>query len=506
MAWYRPFRRETPVTEVAQQTAPPPAGFAHGIPVGGTTEYNQGITTSADNDRRSMLEQLYQAYLTCPWASASVDTIARTITAGGLDVVWDGDAENVPDAPPQVVALQALFGFVNPNEDIRQLMRGVITDLLVFGDAYIECVWVGNTIAALYSLDAPSMNILADEHGVISSYVQITDNGQRASFEPREVIHISLDTPRSGINGVSPTQKNLLPITVWLFTAATLKEVMRKGDPANLHVDMPAEQSEDEIKRWRAQYMVRNLGSRNIGTPVTTRGGATVKELKAYAVEHYITVLDQKRDEILSGYGVPPAKVGVIESGNLGGGTGTSQDRTFKVNTCGPTGELVTEKFDFHLGGAFAIPEGWKIKFGEVDWRDDETVDKISSQRVRDGRWSLNRARAEIGEPPVDGGDDPVLVLSREVVIWDDIASMSHNVANAPTGGGLGATPPAPAAPVPAGAQPEEPALMPDDGGTTDGRAKESNQADARRAWQAAYVAELVKVRNQLREKVGSER
>jgi hypothetical protein len=482
-----------PAPATAPSRVVPPNGFAYGVPVGGTTEYNQG-DGSADSDRRSMLEELYQAYLSCPWSSASVDTIARTITAGGLECVWNGDQKDVPEAPPQVVALRRLLEFVNPNEDIRQLMRGVISDLLVFGDAFIEVVWLGDTPIALYSLDVPSMYIIADEHGVVEKYVQITEHGQRAEFAEREVIHFSLDTPRSGLNGVSPTQKSLLPITVWLFTAATLKEVMRKGDPPNLHVDFPQEMSDTQVRLWKSQHATRNLGARNIGNPITTKGGATVNELKAFAVDEYLKTLDQKRDEILSSYGVPPSKVGVIESGNLGGGTGTSQDKTFRVNTCAPTAEAVVEKLLFHLARqAFKVPEQWVMRFGDIDWRDDKVIDEISSARLKDGRWTLNRARAEIGEGPVDGGDDAVIALSREVVRWIDVADYSQAAIakNASTSGVV--TPPAPGAasgaPAPAPGTP-----APDDTIKTPG----TGDVPAESTWRTAYTEQLKRVREEL--------
>jgi 2'-5' RNA ligase len=426
-----PFRTATPTTESAgPQVAgvPAPRGFAYGIPPGGTTEYNQGSIGVTGDDRRTALEELYQVYLMCPWASACTDVVARTITAGGIDVVWDGgdeDETEAPEAPPNVVALRSLLSFVNPNEDIRQLMRGVIVDLEVFADAFIEVVWLAGQPVALYSLDVPSMSIISDEHGVVTQYLQITESGQRATFEPHEVIHISLDVTRSGLYGVSPTQKALLPITVWLFTAATLKEVMRKGDPANIHADMPKEMQDNDIKKWRQQYMTQNVGPRNIGTPITTKGGATVTELKVYAVENYIKGKDQARDEILSTYGVPPSKVGIIESGNLGGGTGTSQDKTFRVNTCGPVGEAVMEKLVYHLAVlGFGIID-WTMRFVEIDWRDDKTVDDIADTRVRSGRWTLNRARAEIGEAAVDGGDEAVIIDRTNLVLWKDLAAMS---------------------------------------------------------------------------------
>lgn len=498
MAWWNRRAAIEEATAPTMQPAPAravaPQGFAYGIPIGGTSENNQG-QASSDNDRRSMLEELYQAYLTCPWSSTAVDTIARTITAGGLEVVWGGDQKDAPDPPQEVLNLRALLDFVNPNEDVRQLMRGVISDLLVFGDAFVEVVWLFERPVALYSLDVPSMYIMADEHGTVQSYLQVTESGQRATFDEREVIHFSLDTPRSGITGVSPTQKVLLPITVWLFTAATLKEVMRKGDPPNLHVDFPQEMSDNSIKTWKAQHATRNLGARNIGNPVTTKGGATVNELKAYAVDEYLKTLEQKRDEILSGYGVPPSKVGVIESGNLGGGTGTSQDKTFRVNTCGPTGEAVIEKLVYHLARkAFKVPVEWTMRFGDIDWRDDKVIDEISAARVKDGRWTLNRARAEIGEVPVKGGDEAVIALSREVVRWIDVADYSQAAVARNAATDLkppDITPPAPdnTTNPPAGT------TLPDKTVTT---------PPPKETWQAAFARQLKAVREELADVDGS--
>jgi hypothetical protein len=52
-------------------------------------------------------------------------------------------------------------------------------------------------------------------------------------------------------------------------------------------------------------------------------------------------------------------------------------------------------------------------------------VEVIRDQRLRNGSWTLNRYRAEIGEPPVDGGDDAVLVDRQNLVLWQDMAAMS---------------------------------------------------------------------------------
>lgn len=436
-SWWQGMRGrgDGEVVETAQAKPPERTGYEYGIGRGGLTEANQGIGGSTQTDRRSMLGQLYEAYLACPWAWASVNAIARTITAGGLVTDWDNDDgegdQEAPAKPENVLLMERMIAYCNPRENIRQILRGVVTDLLVFGDAYIEVVWVGSQPVALYSLDCPSMLPIADEHGTITKYVQLTEQGQRAEFEPRDVIHISLDSPRSGVFGVSPTQAALLPITSWLFASATSKEIFRKGAPPVIHVDHPAGASPSEINRWNAQYMQRNVGPRNIGNPINTKGGAPVKELSQSRIADFLAFLTQKRDEIIATYGVPPAKVGIIESGNLGGGTGEAQDRTFMLNTCQPIAELILEALNFHLArNGFGV-DGWRLKFRDVDMRDSKTVEDIRDMRLRNGSWVLNRYRADIGEPPVEGGDQAVLVDRQNLVRWADMdAASKAGIAN----------------------------------------------------------------------------
>lgn len=437
MAWYdrllRPFREAAPA---AAAPAPQPAGnqparlgFEYGVGRSGLTEWNQGTDGSGNSQNRAaQLGELYDAYLACPWASACVDTIARTITAGGVQIDWDGDTgegEDIPPQPPAVQELARLLAYVNPREDIRQLLRGCLGDMLVFGDAFIEVVWFLGRPIALYSLDVPSMRIICDEHGDVTHYVQITEQGQRAVFTPEQVIHIPLDSPRGGMTGVGPTQKALLSITTWLFYKATQKEIGRKGVPPIVHVDQPEGMSENDARRWDGQYRQRNLGARNIGAPLMTRAGAHVQELQAAKLVDIAATLTQCRDEGLMVYGVPPAQVTIIESGNLGGGTGEAQFKSFQVNTCQPYAEALLEKVNFALLGAFGIVD-WKIAFGEIDWRDSKTIEDIADIRVKNGSWTLNKYRDVINEPPVDGGDEPVLVDRQNLVLWRDLARMSE--------------------------------------------------------------------------------
>ena len=95
------------------------------------------------------------------------------------------------------------------------------------------------------------------------------------------------------------------------------------------------------------------------------------------------------------------------------------------VLTVGPIQEIVLEKFAFHLiHECYGITD-WTLKFGVVDWRDDEVIELIRDQRIRNGTWTINRARGDVGEPPIDGGDEAVLVDRQNMVLWQDIHDLS---------------------------------------------------------------------------------
>lgn len=441
---FRP--RKTDVVEAApRQTAPARVaaaqrlGLESDVPMGGATRFNPG--GDYPTDRATFMQELYGAYIGCPVLSAACDAVARTVTAGGLHLVPDEDSDpaDVDTLPPNVARLQSLLDRINDKEDKRQLMRGVVTDAQVYGDGFTEVVWLLGEPVALYSLDSATMTVEADEHGAVTKYVQ-TVGTRIVEFEPEQIIHVTNDAPKGSLYGVGPAQKAMLPITIWLFAAALLKERMRKGDPPVFHADAPLTSSEDDTKRWYHQYLIRNLGIANVGNPIMSRGGFNLNELNLSKTADLLQILDWARDGILSECGVPPAKAGYIESGNLGGGTGTSQDKTFRVNTCGPIAEIVLEKFNYALCRAFNI-DGWQIQFGEVDWRDDTTIEEIRDKRIRNGSWTLNDYLRDVGLPTVPYGDSHVIVDRQNIVDWADVGDYSTNLV---AGLAAKANPPAP--------------------------------------------------------------
>jgi HK97 family phage portal protein len=430
----QPIAETTPVEEA--KTPPPQAimpeytaaqirrkGFEFGVPL---TSEMPSAQMAATAERQQMLQHLHDAFNTCTWMSAAINVIARTVTAGGLEIVPDDDIpeDEVPEEPPEVKRLRRLVKFTNPTEDMIQLLRMVIIDLMLFGDSYLEVIRLFGEPVALYLLDATTMTVISDQHGEVTGYRQDVDGLRQASFNVEDVIHISLDAPRGGLYGTSPAQLALLPTTAWIFTMATIQETFRRGDPPRIHVDL-AHYEDNDVQRWREQHQVYNMGPKAVGNPLITTGGGVITVLDNRKVTDYLDAARDLRDQIIASFGVPPAKVGIIETGNIGGGSGEAQNKSFQVNTIIPIANLLLEKLNYHLVmSGFGIT-GWHLEFAEVDFRDSQTVENVRETRLKNGAYSVNDWRAEIGKPPIDGGDINIIETRQGIVAWDDMEAMS---------------------------------------------------------------------------------
>jgi HK97 family phage portal protein len=404
-------------------------GYEFGIPL---TSEMPSAQMAASAERQQMLQHLHDAYQTCTWMSSAIGVIARTVTAGGLQIVPDDDIpENeMPPDPPEVLRLRRLMRFTNPTEDIIQLLRNIITDLMLFGDSYLEVITLLGEPVALYLLDATTMTVLSDDHGEVTGYRQDVDGLRTATFGVQDVIHISLDAPRGGLYGVSPAQLALLPTTAWIFTMATIQETFRRGDPPRMHVDL-AHFEDNDVQRWREQYQVYNLGPKAVGNPLITTGGGAVQVLDPRKVTDYLDAERVLRDQIIAAFGVPPSKVGVIETGNIGGGSGEAQNKSFQINTIIPVANLLLEKLNYHLIKIGFKISGWHFEFAEIDFRDSITVEQVRELRLKYGAYSVNDWRAELGKQPIPGGDTNIIDTRTGIVAWDDMEAMSKaSIAN----------------------------------------------------------------------------
>jgi hypothetical protein len=193
--------------------------------------------------------------------------------------------------------------------------------------------------------------------------------------------------------------------------------------------------ADQEQQKWYENYLSRNLGTKNIGTPIVTKGGGQITELSQGKVTDYIATLERLMSEILAEYGVPKHKANADTTGALGGNQAEADDKTFRINTVIPICALILEKLNYALVETGFGISGWHLAFEEIDYRDSTIVEEIRAKRFNVGAYTLNRYRADIGEPPVEGGDDPIVMTRSGPVFVKDFAAYTQaamNQMNAP--------------------------------------------------------------------------
>ena len=52
-------------------------------------------------------------------------------------------------------------------------------------------------------------------------------------------------------------------------------------------------------------------------------------------------------------------------------------------------------------------------------------IEQIADLRVRSGRWTLNKSREVVGEPPVPGGDDAIIVMRQDMACGTTIGPIT---------------------------------------------------------------------------------
>ena len=118
----------------------------------------------------------------------------------------------------------------------------------------------------------------------------------------------------------------------------------------------------------------------------------------------YQQLQDRTRDCILATMGVPPAKVSIIETANLGSGSGTAQDKQFKKTLKGKAKNF-EDGFSKVIGRS-----GSKelFQYNDLDIEDKLQRAQIENIQLNNGSLTINEVRNGYGQSSVDWGDVPV--------------------------------------------------------------------------------------------------
>src|SRR6266702_4066556 len=382
---------------------------------------NEGMGQARDQRPLSEYERkdtLYRVYEGNTWVSACVDVISKRFTSGGwhLEEVEHGKGQQ--DTHDR---LKSFLLNINDDEDFLQFLRSVADDLNIYGEAYAEIILGADGLPfQLVSVDCPTMTYQLDEHGNILGYTQmLTQSNKKIQFKPEQIIRWWFPSKRAKKVGFSPLQKMVNPTYADKSMVDWSHMFFRKGTKPSAWVELGPESDMDDARLMVKFYRENYTGEQNAHVPVIMWGGAKLNEYGKGPVDidfHNGRVFS--REEILAGYGVPPAAIGIIESGNIGGGSGEDQDKSLRNNTVDPIKQLILEKFNRRIvQGVFGIPD-WIVTTKYADYRSDSEIVKIQQTRIFSGISTPDEERQDSGKTPYpDGiGSTPILISGREIL------------------------------------------------------------------------------------------
>lgn len=328
---------------------------------------------------------LFRLYKNLPTVRACVDVIAKSSTSRGFffEPVTD-DAD-----PANKRVLEDFFEEPNPEDTAYDLFMSVFSDLTIFGDDYWEIVRdPSGRVIEIWPLDPIGTKILSDEHGGVQGYSNETAQFPDTRFLPGEIVHFRMGSMivteggRMGrsLYGLSPLESIQLVAEQDIWILVHMKKFLQAGAKPRVAYVF-SDVTEIQAKRNEEYLIAANLPE-NSHKDMMLRG-RNVKVEKLGSSPQEQDLLGQRkfiRDEILAALGVPPSLVSFIETGNIGAGSGESQQENFRENTIIPLQDKVARRVTMGLiRKAFGIRD-WRLKFHAPEIVSEKTqaeIDKI---------------------------------------------------------------------------------------------------------------------------------
>lgn len=369
----------------------------------------QGLTPT---ERKSILLDIY---INNPWVSACIDVIVKRVFSGGFTI--EKIDEEAKDNQAHYDQLMEFCLRVNDDWDFNQYGRASLTSEMIYGECYTEIVWKAGLPFELYNVDCLTMGYKPNRYGQIDQYYQeMPSTLMRNTLDPRNIIRWWFPHPRASIDPFAPAEKVSDAVLIDKKMINWMTTFFQKGARFQYYIKGLA--GENEADRFMAWFDQNISGEKNAHRPPATWGNAEFAPLgNAGALEmDFQKGLDRMRTIVFAAFGVPPAAVSIIESGNIGGGTGEDQDKSLIFNACDPVKQQFLEKLNYRIVQQGFHIDDYRIGLRYADYRSDESVAKVQDMRIRNGSRTVDEMRQEDGKRPyAKGGSVPIIITTKEV-------------------------------------------------------------------------------------------
>ncbi len=342
--------------------------------------------------------------------NAVVFRCVRMIAEAAASVPWRlFEKDRKLDTHP----LLDLLGKPNPHQGAASWLEDLYAYLHVAGNAYVEAVEARGSVRELYTLRPDRMKVVPGPHGWPQGFEYHVD-GRTVIFEPQgadgfmPVLHLKMFHPAHDHYGMSPIEAASYAIDTHTSASGWNKALLdNAAQPSGALVytgyDGARNLTEEQFDRLKNELEDSYQGSKNAGRPLLLEGGLEWRQMSLSPTDmDFINAKHVAAREIALAFGVPPMLLG-IPGDNTYANYREAQLAFWRqtiLPLVGKTAKALTTWLVPRFGGdvrlSYDIDQVTALSLErELQWR-----------RLNDATFlSVNEKRAQLGLPPVDGGD-----------------------------------------------------------------------------------------------------
>ena len=352
------------------------------------------------------------------WSAAAADVIANDIAKTKFrlfrDIPGEGEREEITDHP--VVDLLSGFNqFETPYETWELISLFLDYAGNWFGYMAKDSLGVPREI---WGLPPERVKILPDRKKFIRGYLFRSGPGKEIFLEPDEVIHIKLGNLKNRYWGQSTIMKAAYAVDANEYMSRYSQGVYKNSGRPGMVLETEDELSQEEFNRLTAQFESEYKGPENVGKMMLLEGGLKAKPFTLTPQElDWLVSQKFNRDEICALFGVPLAKVGIVEDVNRA--NAEALDYTFKENTIDPRLTRLTSKLNLSL--VRPIWPDLYLDYDPVIPKDKEFELKKVEMEFKQGAITINDYLRNKGKDPVSWGSVPIMPMNMAPIDEDSL-------------------------------------------------------------------------------------
>ncbi len=347
---------------------------------------------------------------------------------------------------PRLIALTQFFHCPDRRHGWATWLRMLLEDLLVIdAPAVYKRRTRGGALYALEVLDGATIKRLIDDWGrtplpPAPAYQQILKGVPAVDYGADELIYAPRNPRVHKAYGFSPVEQVQMSVNIALRRQIYQLQYYTEGNVPEALIGVPENWNPDQIRQFQAYWDSLNAGDTAERRHAKFVPGGVAKTFVPVREPAMKDAFDEWLARIVCYvFSVPPSAF----TGQVNRATAdTAQDVALSEGMA-PLQLWVKHLIDRVLAEDFASPD---LEFA---WDQDKDTDpaqtaSIASDYVRSGIKSINEVRAELGLPPVKGGEVPKIQTAQGLMALTQV------------GGGAGAAPAAKAF-AKAGFDPDQP-------------------------------------------------